>query len=246
MFDLGIDNGVARLTLDRPEARNAIPAAGWAALAGAAGEAERAGARILLLSGKGDAFCAGADIKDFEAMRGDPAAVARFREAMRGALDRVSSLAFPTVAVVDGPCYGAGVALALACDLRIAGPGSRFAITPARFGISYPQQDVARLVRLVGPGQAARLLLGAPSIEGAEAHRIGLVELSVAAALPEAVEALVKALLANSGDSLATLKRAIGLAAAGIAADEEQDRRFDALLAGEELADRLRERRGRR
>lgn len=246
MFDLCIDGGVARLALNRPEARNAVPAAEWAALAAAAGEAERGGARILLLSGKGDAFCAGADINDFEAMRDDPAAVARFRGAMRSALDRLRGLAFPTVAVVDGACYGAGVALALACDLRIAGPSSRFAITPARFGISYPQQDVARLVSLVGPGQAARLLFGALSIDGAEAERIGLAETYVAMGLEEAVEDFVRAVLPNSRDSLATLKRAIGLAATGIADDEEQDLRFDALLAGDELADRLRERRRRR
>lgn len=245
MFDLGIAEGVARLTLDRPEARHAIPAAGWAALEAALADAEAGGARILLLEGSGDAFCAGADIKDFAAMRGDPAAAGRFRAAMRAALDRLGGLAFPTAAVVDGPCYGAGVALAMACDLRLAGPRARFAITPARFGISYPQQDVARLVALVGPGQAARLLFGAIGIDGAEAERIGLVELYLATGLAEAVDELVRAVLANSRDSLATLKRAIALAAAGQAADEEQDRRFDDLLAGDELAGRLRERRGR-
>jgi enoyl-CoA hydratase/carnithine racemase len=164
---------------------------------------------------------------------------------MRGALDRLRSLPFPTVAVVEGPCYGAGVALALACDLRVAGPRSRFAITPARFGISYPQPDVARLVALIGPGRAARLLFGAGSIDGAEAARIGLVEV-YADRLAETVEELAQAVLANSGESLATLKRAIALAATGIADDEEQDRHFDALLAGEDLASRLRGRRSGR
>jgi enoyl-CoA hydratase/carnithine racemase len=246
MFDLGIDEGVARLTLSRPEARNAIPAGEWEALAAAAAEAGQAGARILLLQGRGDAFCAGADITDFDAMREDPAAAGRLRLAMRAALDRLRELPFPIVAVVDGPCYGAGVALAMACDLRIAGPRARFAITPARFGISYPQQDVARLVSLVGPGQAARLLFGAGSIDGAEAERIGLVELYAADRLAETAEELAQRVLANSRDSLATLKRAVGRAASGIPDDEAQDRRFDALLAGAELVARLRERRGGR
>jgi enoyl-CoA hydratase/carnithine racemase len=133
----------------------------------------------------------------------------------------------------------------LACDLRVAGPRSRFAITPARFGISYPQPDVARLVALVGPGQAARLLFGAGSIDSAEAERIGLVEV-YADRVAETIEELAQAVLANSGESLATLKRAIGLAATGIADDGEQDRRFDALLAGKDLASRLRGRRSGR
>ena len=83
---------------------------------------------------------------------------------MRRGLDSLRDLTIATVALVEGPCYGAGVALALACDLRIAGPGARFAITPAKFGISYPQEDVAGLVALVGPGQASRLLLGAGDV----------------------------------------------------------------------------------
>ena len=136
----------------------------------------------------------------------------------------------PTVAHVEGPCYGAGVALAMACDLRVAGPGARFAITPAKIAVSYPQEDVHRLVALVGPGQAARLLFTAASIDGAEALRIGLAELD---ALDES------AILANDASSLAELKRSIRLASEGVRSDDEQDRRFDALLGGEALARRL-------
>ncbi len=61
--------------------------------------------------------------------------------------------------------------------MRVAGPDASFAITPARFGISYPQPDLERLASLVGPGQAARLLYTAETIDAAEAHRIGLIEL---------------------------------------------------------------------
>ena len=93
----------------------------------------------------------------------------------------------------------------MACDLRIAAPDAEFAITPAKLGISYPQEDVHRLVALVGPGQAARLLLGAQSISGEEARRIGLVE----AAPCRTDEALIEAILANAPDSLAALKQAI-------------------------------------
>jgi len=215
MFRLTQDGDVARLTLDRPEARNAIPAAGWRELERLIATVE---GRLLVVSGAGGAFCAGADLGDLQALR---------RAEMRAALDSLRDLAMPTVARIDGACYGAGVALALACDLRVAGPGARFAITPAKIGVSYPQEDVHRLVALVGPGQAARLLFTAESIDAAEAIRIGLAEL---AALDEA------AILANAAASLAALKRAMAL---GVRSDAEQDRRFDELIAGDALALRL-------
>jgi enoyl-CoA hydratase/carnithine racemase len=243
MFRLAIDQGVARLTLDRREARNAIAAAQWPALAATIDSAQAAGARVLIVEGAGGAFCAGADLSDFESLKGDLVAAGRFREAMRDALDRLRDAPFPTLAAIGGACYGAGVALAMACDLRLAGPAASFAITPAKFAISYPQPDVHRLVSLVGPAQAARLLLGAGIIDAAEAERIGLVEMLIDDDLAEAAGALAAAIAANDAASLATLKRGLSLAAAGIAADAEQDRRFDALLASEALAGRLRARR---
>lgn len=228
MFRLTRDGAVARLLLDRPEARNAIPAAGWAELAQAIGEA--GDARLLILSGAGNAFCAGADLADFPAFRDGEAARVAFREEMRAALDRLRDLPIPTIARIEGPCYGAGVALAMACDLRVAAADARFAITPAKIGISYPQEDVHRLVALVGPGQTARLLFTAAAIGAEEALRIGLVEL-VGDEAP-----VIASILANDGASLAALKRAIAL---GRRSDAGQDSRFDALIAGDEAARRL-------
>ena len=244
MLDLIIEGDAATLWLDRPQARNAVPAAAWRDLAAAAGEAG-ARARLLVLRGRDGAFCAGANLGDFPAMAADPARVAAFREAMRAGIDAFAALSIPVVAAIDGPCYGAGVALALACDIRLAGPDAAFAITPAKFGISYPQQDVARLVALVGPGQASRLLLGAVRIDGAEAARIGLVE-RLCDDLEAELAAFTEGLLANSRDSLATLKRAVALAAAGTAADEDLDARFDALIGSAGFAARLAALRGGR
>ena len=237
-----IDDGIARLSLERPEARNAIPAAGWAELAARIGDAAHAHPRLLILSGAGHAFCAGADLGDFPAMREDEEARGRFRLSIRAALDGLRALDFPTIAWIDGACYGAGVALAIACDLRVAGRGARFAVTPAKVGLSYPQEDVHRLVELVGPGQAARLLFTADAIAGAEAAAIGLVELYD----PEdGIDGVAAAILGNAAESLVALKRGIGLAALGARSDAEQDRRFDALVAGDELARRRAARRRR-
>jgi enoyl-CoA hydratase/carnithine racemase len=238
MFDLTLDGGIAWLRLNRPDARNAIPIGGWAELARLCAEAGAGRARVLVLAGSRDAFCAGADLADFPALTQDPAAVSAFRQAMRLGLGSIRNLPLATVAAIEGPCYGAGVALAMACDIRIAGEGARFAITPAKFGISYPQEDVARLVALVGPGQAARLLLGAESIDSAEAARIGLAELAVPDS-ESAAGAFAAAVLANSPDSVATLKAAVRLAAEGKDRDEGQDRRFDELFGSPGFRERL-------
>jgi len=239
MFDLSIDDGIARLTLSRPEARNAIPSTQWTALEAAVAEAERGGARILFVLGARGAFCAGADLTDFEAMRKDPQATIRFRQAMRAALNRLRDCAMPTVAVVEGPCFGAGVALAMACDIRLAGSGASFAITPAKIGISYPQEDIHNLVALVGRGQAARLLFTAAPIDGPEAARIGLVELDVGTDVAGAIDLWAKAVTANSATSLKTLKRGIRLACVGVEQDDALDERFDALFGSEDLVERL-------
>lgn len=246
MFDLHIEGGVARLAIHRPEARNAIPFSGWGELAARARDAEDAGAHLLILSGEsGGAFCAGADISAFHGFRGDPDARTAFRLAIRDSLDTLRDLSIPTVAVVEGACFGAGVALAIACDVRFAGFEAQFAITPAKLGISYPQEDVHRLVSLVGPGQAARLLFGAQIIDSREAARIGLVEHFVDANIAMVVGEFASAMGANDLASLRTLKRGIGLAAAGIRQDDAQDRAFDDLLGSDALADRLESHRSR-
>jgi enoyl-CoA hydratase/carnithine racemase len=234
MFLLELDDDLARLTLDRPEARNAIPAAGWAELFAAIARVAASDARLLVVRGAGGTFCAGADLADFPAMQGNAAAAGRFRAEMRAALDALRDLAIPTLALIEGHCYGAGVALAMACDLRLAHPRAQFAITPAKLGISYPQEDVRRLVELTGPGQAARILFSATPLAAGEAKAIGLVDADLAHET-----ALIAAIVANDRGSLAMLKQAIRRAAAGVRTDPDMDAGFDALLAGDEFVRRL-------
>lgn len=234
MFRLERNDDYARLILDRPDVRNAIPAAGWADLSGRIEVVERSDVRMLVVLGAGRAFCAGADLNDFAAMRGDEAAVARFRTDMRAALDRLRALVVPTLAIIEGPCYGAGVALALACDIRLARGVAEFAITPAKMGITFPQEDVHRLVSLVGPGQAARLLFSADTVYGEEAKLIGLVDY-----YGQRESKVIEAILANDAESLKALKQAIARAGEGVRSDPELDRQFDAFIAGEEMARRL-------
>jgi enoyl-CoA hydratase/carnithine racemase len=240
MIRLAQDGPIARITLDRPQARNAMRLEDWKRLLSEARQAEQAGARILILSGAGGCFCAGADLTEFPALQADPARREEFRKNMDAAMFALTMSPMPVIAAIEGACYGAGVALAMACDIRIADPAARFAITPARMGIGYPQGDVSRLVGLVGRGQASRLLFTGATIDAAAAKTIGLIDGSGGRA---EVEAVAQEILSCDGASIAMLKRDIRVAASGIADDPEQDRQFEDLFASPRLTEALSRRR---
>jgi enoyl-CoA hydratase/carnithine racemase len=177
-------------------------------------------------------FCSGSDIREIAALADDAGRRAPFRQAMRDALEPLARLPMPVIAAIDGDCFGAGVALALAADVRVAGPRAAFAVTPAKLGITYPQEDVARLVALIGPGQAARLLYAAARIDAAEAARIGLVEVLAGDAAAEAM-ALAQGMAALSPSSLTALKQAVARAPLGH--DRALDAAFDTAFAGDDF-----------
>lgn len=174
MIRVARDGALATITLDRGGARNAIPLTGWQQLAGVGPQVE--GASLVVLRSADRVFSAGADLDELARLAREPERRAPFREVMRAGIDAVAALPMPVVALVEGGCFGAAVALVLACDWRIAGPDACFAVPPARLGIGYPAEDVARLSAQVGRSQAARLLFTAQTIDSAEALRIGLIE----------------------------------------------------------------------
>ena len=146
MFRLEMDGPVARVVIDRGTRRNAIPIAQWSVLEQTIVEAAAKEPRLVVItSADPQSFCAGADLSEFEDLVEDVRKRHIFRGAMTSALARIRAVGKPTLAIIEGGCFGAGVSLAMACDMRIAGPRASFAITPARFGISYPQPDLARL-----------------------------------------------------------------------------------------------------
>ncbi|WP_076068263.1 enoyl-CoA hydratase/isomerase family protein [Sphingomonas montana] len=231
MIDVVVDGVVASVVLDRPAARNAVPIASWDRLAEAVEEAAARGSVVLLRSAVPGTFCAGADLGEFPALMADPALPPRLRAGMARATAAIAGATVPVIAVLDGGCFGAGVAIALACDLRIAGAGAGFAVPPARLGIGYPQRDIDRLRAVVGAGQAARLLLTGDRIDAAEAGRIGLVEMVVPDA-GVAARVMADRIAANAAESVAALR-------AGLRSEPGGDARFDALFAGKALAARL-------
>lgn len=163
----GAGGRVLVAVLDRPERRNAVDRATLVELASVI-ETAAAEARVLVLTGANGAFSAGADLTGMEDTE--------FAAALMGVLRGLGQLPIATIAAVDGPALGAGMQLALACDLRVATPSSRFGIPAARLSIAVDPWTVERVVKLAGGGPARAMLLAAEIIDGEEAHRLGIVQ----------------------------------------------------------------------
>lgn len=232
MIELHWNGPVARIALARGAARNAMPIAGWTALAEVAAEVGAARA-VVLHSAMPGIFSAGADLAEFPSLQADPAARRRFRLAMRAGIEALAALPMPVIAAIDGGCFGAGVALVLAADLRIAGDAAQFAVTPARLGLGYPREDVARLVARIGQGHSSDLLFTGRTIDADAAARIGLVEQRAADA-QAAAGALAGQIAENAPGAIRQLKRALWHPE-----DAGLDAAFEDAFGGAELAEGL-------
>jgi 2-(1,2-epoxy-1,2-dihydrophenyl)acetyl-CoA isomerase len=175
--------GVATLTLNRPEARNALDMAMRRdleeALTRLAGDAS---VRVLVVRGAGEHFCAGGDVKF---MRDNPMSAADGQtrvEAINRAVLALARFRAPTIAMVDGAAAGAGCNLALACDLVVASDRARFGEMFARIGLIPDAGGTYFLPRRVGPARAKELVFTGDIVDAREAERIGLVNRVVPAA----------------------------------------------------------------
>lgn len=170
-------DGVARLTFDHPRRLNAITAAMWRSLPGLLDRVEEdRAARVLLLQGAGErAFCTGNDTSEFDAIRADAAQSAVYNELQRAVARRMAALSKPAIAAIQGHCLGAGLELALQCDLRFASADARMGVPAVRLGLPYRLEDIAKLVDVVGLAVARRLVLTGASVAGDELERLGLV-----------------------------------------------------------------------
>ncbi|HEY5836398.1 enoyl-CoA hydratase/isomerase family protein [Streptomyces sp.] len=167
------EDGTATVTISNPARRNAMTVAMWESLPGLlAGLAADPAVRVLVLTGAGDTFCAGADITGFTGADGSRGS----QDAAVAAEEALAAFPKPTVAEVRGYCVGGGCQLAVACDVRFAAEGARFGVTPARLGIVYAASSTRRLVRLTGPSTAKYLLFSAELIDHERALRTGLVD----------------------------------------------------------------------
>jgi enoyl-CoA hydratase len=157
----------AVLTIDRPARRNAVDAATAVALRQGLEQFEAdESARVLVLTGTGEAFCAGADLKAIDLdvdHRGGPMGFTRLTPSK------------PTIAAIDGWCLAGGLELAAWCDLRIATPRSTFGCFERRWGVPLIDGGTQRLPRLIGLGRALDMILTGRAVDAEEAQRIGLL-----------------------------------------------------------------------
>ncbi|MGW0041692.1 enoyl-CoA hydratase [Rhodococcus sp. NPDC003348] len=167
MIGTSRDGDVVTLELQREERRNALNTELCVLLRDAVDEAVGDGARVIVLTGQGSAFCAGADLS------GDVYADG-FTDTLLEMLHTVDSAPIPVIAAINGPAVGAGTQLALASDLRVVAPDAFFAVPAVKLGISVDSWTVRRLVSLVGGGPARTVLLGAEQIGADDAYNFGL------------------------------------------------------------------------
>ncbi len=162
------DGRVALLTIDRPDRRNALDTAHCVELLEATNAAAAGGARVLVVTGEGSAFCAGADLGGVYG--------GEFRAALYAMLYRFCELPQPVIAAINGPAIGAGTQLAIACDLRMCDETARFGVPTARLGLAVDPWTIRRLALLAGGGATRAMLLSCDELRIDAAERAGLVD----------------------------------------------------------------------
>jgi methylglutaconyl-CoA hydratase len=205
---VGDDGDIRTITLNRPERRNAMTPEMQTELIAAMEEAAAGSCRVVVFRGAGDAFCAGLDLTELQAMNEKGAAEHRTDAGRIAKLLRtLYELPKPTIAAVHGAAIAGGTGLATICDFTLAVPMAKFGYTEARIGF-VPALVSAFLALQIGDKRARDLLLTARIFDTAEAYRLGLVnEVVPPESLTEHVNSLARMLAANSSESLKATKR---------------------------------------
>ncbi|MGY1619393.1 enoyl-CoA hydratase/isomerase family protein [Geodermatophilus sp. SYSU D00691] len=233
------DGGVAVLTINRPEKRNAMTAGMWAALpdllAGLAGDPAL---RVLVVTGAGPSFCAGADIADLLSGPDADDPMADVRRDNLAAQAALRTFPHPTVAAVRGHCIGGGVELAAACDLRFTDPTGVFGVTPAKVGVVYAPASTRALLDLVGPAMTKYLLFSGELVDAPTALRAGLVDRLVPAEdLDAEVRRFADVLASRSALTQRATKEVVAALTAGGDGEREVARWYRETIASGELAE---------
>jgi methylglutaconyl-CoA hydratase len=217
MLKVETSGGVARVTLDRPEIRNAFDDALIAALTKALRALDSDNkVRAVVLAGNGPAFCAGGDLNWMKRMAGygyeENLSDAQALADLMKTLDRMRK---PTIARVHGPAYAGGVGLVAACDIAVGTPEAKFCLSEAKLGLS-PATISPYVVRAMGERMARRYFLTAEVFDASEAHRIGLLTaVSPSEKLDGEIEEILKHLTQCGPQALVKIKDLIRAVTAG-------------------------------
>jgi methylglutaconyl-CoA hydratase len=207
--------GIARVTLNRPQVRNAFDDALIAELTRVFEEIGKdPSVRALVLAGNGPAFCAGADLNWMKRMAGygyeQNRADAQALAGMLAALDRMPK---PTIARVHGPAFAGGTGLVAACDIAVGTPEAKFCFSEAKLGLS-PATISPHVLRAIGERAARRYFLTAEVFDASEAQRLGLLTMLVDKdSLDEVIDALLAHLVAGGPEALKEIKSLVGAVA---------------------------------
>lgn len=203
-----LDGGIALLTLTNPPLNLNTMATLHALVATCAAIAADDATRVVVVTGDGDrAFCAGSDLREFDAVRDD--VVARKLRLENEAFTAIETLPQPVIAALNGVALGGGAEIALACDLRIMDARARIGFPEVNMGVFPGSGGVFRLPRVVGLARAYELLYTGEPIDATEAHRIGLANRVVPAGeAPDAALALARTLAAKPALALSLLRAA--------------------------------------
>src|SRR6516162_7775603 len=203
---------VARLTVNRPEVRNALSLEITQRIARTLRDLswDRT-LRVFVLTGAGDrVFVSGADVREFKEQLATPETALRYDAAAEELQSALRETPQPVIAMIGGHAVGSGTIVAASCDFRIAVRSAKFGIPVAKFGFIAPVPDVLRLVQLVGPAKAKWLLLTARLIEAPQALAMGLIDQVVEREeLRATVEELASTLAANAPLTLRATKEMI-------------------------------------
>jgi enoyl-CoA hydratase/carnithine racemase len=212
--EFAIDGPLAFLTFNRPETRNAMTWAMYEALVAACDRVDENDAvRVLVLRGAGRAFVAGTDISQFAGFSTREDAIA-YERRLDSVIDRLERVRAATIAQVHGVAAGGGCAIALACDLRVCGPGAQFGIPVARtLGNCLSAANYSRLLDLIGPARVKDLMFTGRLIDAREATAMGLVtrltDSDAPAALDEVVRELAAGIAANAPLTIRATKESL-------------------------------------
>ena len=202
-----VADGIATVTMNRPERRNAMNGAMLTGMRAAFDDLEtRRDVRVVVVRGTGPAFCSGMDLKEMESRGGtrDP------EGDVVGVLQRVERSRHPTIALVHGDAIAGGCELALHCDLRVMADTARIGMPLARIGMIVPFPLGQKLVEIIGPAHTRQLLFTGRPIDGRRAYEISMVhQVAPAAEVETTALALARSIADNAPLSLAGMKAVI-------------------------------------
>lgn len=231
------DGPIATVTLSNPARRNAISVGMWRALAAFARDTHGDhDIRCVIVRGEGrQAFSGGADISGFAQSRSGSSNARDYDDLVENACVAIEAMRCPSIALIYGPCVGAGSAVAASCDIRMAAAGSFFAVPAARLGLGYDPRGIARLLRVMGQAAAGEILFTAERFPVERAAMMGAVARVARADEIEGLAAdLARRIASNAPITVTAAKAALRAHAVGDAAGLEEAMNLYALADGSE------------